>query len=141
MSRSGYSDDCEYLNLWRSNVERTIAGKRGQAFLRELIEALEAMPEKRLIRDSLIKKTGEVCALGALGLKKGIDMKHLDPEDSDQIGKAFLISTMLAQEIVYENDERDYRQTPEERWARMHKWARDHIKLTPPTPRKDEGEI
>lgn len=127
MSRSGYSEDCEYLDLWRSNVDRTIRGKRGQAFLQELVAALEAMPEKRLIRHKLRAETGEVCALGSIGLKRGIDMTQIDPEDPGQVGKAFGISTMLAQEIVYENDEYDYRQTPEERWSRMHKWAVGHL--------------
>ena len=128
MSRSGYSDDCENLNLWRANVERTINGKRGQLFLQELIQALEAMPEKRLIRDSLVETSGEVCAIGALGLKRGLDMTHLDPEDSEQVGRVFGVSTMLAQEIVYQNDEKHYRQTSEERWTRMHSWAKEHLK-------------
>ncbi len=128
MSRSGYSEDCEYLDLWRSNVERTIGGKRGQAFLNELLQALEAMPEKRLIRSSL-EKDGEVCAIGAVGLKRGVKMEHLDPEDPRQVGRAFGISDMLAQEIVYQNDETNYRQTPEERWERMHAWAKSNLKL------------
>lgn len=128
MSRSGYSEDCEYLDLWRSNVERTIAGKRGQIFLRELIEAMEAMPEKRLIAHSLQAETGEVCALGSVGLRRGINMTQLDPEEPDQVGKAFGISSMLAQEVVYMNDERNYRQTSEERWTQMHSWAKSHLK-------------
>lgn len=129
MSRSGYSDDCENLNLWRANVDRTIAGKRGQAFMRELISALEAMPEKALIQDSL--KVGEqVCALGAVGLKRGMDMHNLDPSEPEAVGSAFGISSMLAQEIVYQNDEQGYRQTPEERWQRMHKWATENLNLS-----------
>jgi hypothetical protein len=127
MSRSGYSNNYEYLYLWRSNVDRAIAGKRGQAFLQELVTALEAMPEKRLIRHSL-EESGQVCAIGAVGLKRGVDMKRLDPEEPEQVGKAFGISTILAQEIVYENDERHYSQTPEERWDRMHGWAKSHLK-------------
>ncbi len=38
MSRSGYQDDCEGLNLYRGTVRRAIRGKRGQAFLRELAD-------------------------------------------------------------------------------------------------------
>lgn len=128
MSRSGYSDDCDYLDLWRANVDRAIAGKRGQAFLLELVASLEAMPEKRLIAHDLQAETGEVCAIGSVGLNRGVDMTTLDPEDPEQVGKAFGISTILAQEIVYENDEREYRQTPEERWARMYKWAKENLK-------------
>jgi hypothetical protein len=128
VSRSGYSDDGDYLNLWRANVERSLAGKRGQEFLRELIAALEEMPNKRLITDALQGENGEVCAIGAVGLKRGIDMKGLDPEEYEAVAATFKIPTILAQEIVYENDEHGWRQTPEERWARMHKWASDNLK-------------
>jgi hypothetical protein len=46
MSRSGYSEECEQgaLNFYRANVDRTIAGKRGQTFLREMAAALAEMP-------------------------------------------------------------------------------------------------
>lgn len=128
MSRSGYSDYCEHLELWRSNVERTIGGKKGQAFLLELIQALDAMPEKKLIRGSLVEETGEVCAIGALGVKRGVDMKRLDPDMPDEVGAAFGISSMLAQEVVYENDDRRESQTPEERWVRMRAWATENLK-------------
>lgn len=39
--------------LWRSNVKRALAGKRGQAALRDLRDALLALPEKRLIEGAL----------------------------------------------------------------------------------------
>lgn len=45
MSRSGYNDysiDNWDLIRWRGQVASAIKGKRGQAFLRELIEALVA---------------------------------------------------------------------------------------------------
>ena len=38
MSRSGYTDECEYLDLYRGKVERAIKGKRGQKFLQELAQ-------------------------------------------------------------------------------------------------------
>jgi hypothetical protein len=46
MSRSGYSDDHSEWDLirWRGAVASAIRGKRGQAFLRELLVALDAMP-------------------------------------------------------------------------------------------------
>lgn len=127
MSRSGYSEDCEYLDLWRANVDRTISGKKGQSFLRDLLNALDEMPERRLITDAL-ENSGEVCAIGALGRSRGVKMEDLDPHEPDAVAKAFRISTVLAQEIVYENDERHYRQTPEERWIRMRAWVQSHIK-------------
>ena len=51
MSRSGYSDDCENLGLWRGAVEKSIKGKRGQAFLKEMLVALDSLPEKKLIEN------------------------------------------------------------------------------------------
>jgi len=58
MSRSGYSDDCEdnwSWICWRGAVKSAIRGKRGQAFLRETLAALDALPERKLIAKDLIK--------------------------------------------------------------------------------------
>jgi len=47
MSRSGYSDDCDdqwSLICWRGAVKSAIRGKRGQAFLKEMLAALDALP-------------------------------------------------------------------------------------------------
>lgn len=112
---------------WRGQVTSAINGKRGQAFLRELVESLEAMPEKRLIREEL-RKDGEVCALGAVGAKRGMNLEVLDPEDYETIGIELGIAHQLAQEIVYQNDEVAARDTPEERWTRIHNWALRHLK-------------
>lgn len=106
MSRSGYSDDCEGLNLWRGAVERALKGKRGQAFLKELAAAMDAMPEKRLIADEL-QADGGFCTIGVLGHARGLDMARIDPHDSDQVSKVFGIAPAMAREIVYENDEGD----------------------------------
>ena len=52
MSRVSYSNE-EYFpgqfDLWQANCRRSIAGKKGQAALRELEQALLALPEKRLM--------------------------------------------------------------------------------------------
>jgi hypothetical protein len=123
MSRSGYTDDCENLWLYRQAVERAIKGKRGQAFLREMLEALDAMPEKRLIADALIDH-GEVCAIGSVGVKRGVNMEQLDIEAPEQIAEVFGIAPSLVQEIEFENDEAGhYAQTPEDRWQRVRAWV------------------
>ena len=70
--RIGYSDEEDYPNqfeLWQGNCRRSLRGRKGQAFLRELEAALVALPEKRLIADD-VAKAGEVCAVGAWLLKK-----------------------------------------------------------------------
>lgn len=136
MSRSGYSDDLDdnwQLIRWRGMVASAIRGKRGQRFLADLLAALDAMPEKRLIRDEL-EAHGEVCAIGALGMVKGVDMSAIDPEDPPQVAAAFDIAECLAQEVVYENDEGLwYDETPEKRWIRMRAWVQS--KLNTPQPR------
>jgi hypothetical protein len=135
MSRSGYSDDCEHLALWRGAVHRATTGYRGQHFLRKLRDALDAMPVKRLIADAIQNATGEVCALGAL------DPSPKSYEARD-LANHFGIAWALAAEIVYENDEahrfswirdidgkfirRD--ETPEDRWARMRAWVDKEIR-------------
>lgn len=130
MSRSGYSDDCDDVlkfGRWRGIIASATRGKRGQAFFKDLVKALDEMPEKRLIANSLQEETGEVCAIGALGVKRGVDMKALDPEDFDAVATEFNIATPLAQEVVYMNDEFFNFATPEERWAKMRQWAQEQI--------------
>lgn len=129
MSRSNYSDDIENWDLirWRGQVASSIRGKRGQAFLKALLEALDEMQNKRLIAEEL--ETGsEVCAIGCLGRKRKIDMSVIEPHDYEMVAKQFDIADCLAQEVVYENDEGAYRETPEERWTRMRAWVAEKIK-------------
>jgi len=138
MSRSGYGDyDCDYPEImaknWRGAVLSAMRGRRGQAFLKELDEALSAMPVKRLIKDALVKEAdliheGEVCALGALGKARGIDMSEIDPEDYEMVARAFGIAPAMAQEIMWMNDERYYAATPEKRYADMQAWIKENIK-------------
>lgn len=134
MSRSGYSEDYDWgdnpewaMIRWRGAVKAALCGARGQAFLAELIAALEAMPEKRLISHELEAK-GEVCAIGSVGKRRGLDMSALDAEDWDSVAGAFGIASAMVREIVYENDEGVWKETPEQRHARMLKWAKAHLK-------------
>lgn len=105
MSRSGYSDDCEGLNLWRGAVERSIRGKRGQAALKELAIAMDTMPNKVLAAESLVTQDGQFCTLGVLGQARGINMNAIDPEDWDAVAAKFNLAPAMVREIVYENDE------------------------------------
>lgn len=159
MSRSGYTDDCEDLWAmirWRGAVKSAIRGARGQAMLRELIAALDALPEKRLAADSLVTDDGEFCALGALGHARGLDMSEIDPYDREAVAKAFGIAEALAAEIMYKNDEcavanwvpqrveicgpmrrvdarfvthwEDNEHAAEQRWRAMRAWVERHLK-------------
>lgn len=160
MNRSGYTDDfCDdnwALIRWRGAVASAIRGKRGQAFLRELLAALDAMPEKRLGANALREDaTGDYCALGALGAARGMDIESITPDDRSDVADAFGVAEALAAEIMYENDEavapyqyrtvvvvgpmrpweshiktesfRDPREA-ERRFAWMHTWVRSHIR-------------
>lgn len=141
MSRSGYSHDDDNWSLirWRGMVASSIRGKRGQAFLAELVEALDAMPEKRLIAHDL-QDGPNVCAIGSVGARRGVDMSKLDPEDSETIAGVFGIADPLVREIEFMNDEVGWNETPEQRWDRMRAWAAQHLKAAPsPSPITPNG--
>ena len=108
MSRSGYSDDWDedqWASIrWRGAVKAALRGKRGQAFLRELATAMDAMPVKELVSNEL-EADGQHCALGTVGHARGIDLAAIDPEDWGAVAKAFGIAETMAREIMYENDE------------------------------------
>lgn len=140
MSRSEYSDDCEGLAMWRGAVNSAIRGKRGQQLLRELRDAMDAMPEKILISGEL-HEDGAYCALGVVGAARGLNMENLDPDDSRSVSVAFNIADALAREVVYINDEAGdnhrygpdgkwgyFPETSEERWTRVRKWVDEQIK-------------
>lgn len=128
MSRSGYSDDCEQWSLirWRGAVNSAIKGRRGQEFLKEMLAAMDALPKKKLIANEL-EQDGAVCALGAVGVARGVPMAGLDPEDHETVAAAFGIPHALACEVVYMNDDWFYRDTPEERFEKMHRWIERQI--------------
>lgn len=132
MSRSGYSDECEGVQLWRGAVHRAINGRRGQAFLGDLLAALDALPNKRLIAHEL-ENGAEVCALGSVGRLRGMDMTGLDPEAHHKLGEAFGIAPCMVQEIEFENDD-DFafsysaNETPEQRFMRVRAWVVEHLR-------------
>lgn len=57
---------------WFARVRAAMLGKRGQTVLRELAEALDAIPTQRLIHGALCNDNGDVCALGELARTRGI---------------------------------------------------------------------
>ncbi|UIN53570.1 hypothetical protein [Pseudomonas kribbensis] len=125
-------------------MKSALNGNRGQAFLIELRDAMDAMPDKRLVADTL-EAEGQFCTLGVIGAKRGLDMKGIDAHCRESVAQAFGIAEAMAAEIVYENDESpgefiqqsDGRwklipDTPEQRWQRMRKWVDSHIKQAVP---------
>lgn len=140
MSRSGY-DDCDcgdyrLANLYRANVDRAFAGKRGQAFLKEMLAAMDALPDKKLIFGVMQEDSGEVCAIGSVGKARGIDMERLnrlaeedDPQLAFAISRKFGITRHMAAEIMFMNDgyRHAWEETPEARFTRMRKWIESQI--------------
>ncbi len=128
MSRSGYSEDCEHLQLYRAAVDRALRGQRGQAFLRELGEALDAMPEKSLIAGELINDQGACCAIGAVFKSRALDVGGVDYDDPDSVAKTIGVARAMAAEIAFMNDEYGpRREEPAKRWERMRKWVDENL--------------
>lgn len=143
MSRSGYADDIDDVlafGRWRGMVASSIKGKRGQNLLKDLLVALDEMPDKKLHSGSFKTEAGEFCTLGVLGNKRGVKMDDLVYRDSDYcgyysnfcdtklVGERFGISAPMAAEIMYMNDEWNDDCSPELRWQKMRDWIVKNIK-------------
>ena len=158
MSRIPDYDDEPFPNageLFQHRITQAINGKRGQALLKELEAALVAMPVKRLLYSGFCDKAGEVCTLGALGVKREMDkgktreeaLKYLwgvvrrrgIEKEEENFGpngdsirfaaKRLDMAFALAWEVISQNDERNggYKTTPEQRYEAVLKWVREQI--------------
>ena len=151
MSRAGYYDDWygegPPPEFWRQAVERAAKSKRGQQFMRDFRDALDAMPVKELVTRELRTPGGAVCALGAVGTHRNVDMSELlraaDDQDleawesdwecnvrenSDIMSEWFNIAPALVREVMYTNDEGNYSpENPAQRWQRMRRWVAEQI--------------
>lgn len=130
MSRHGYVNDGDWdnnSNLYRGTVAMSIRSKRGQAFLVDLAEAMDAMPDKVLIAGELIDEEGNCCAIGAVCKSRVIDVTKIDYGDQELVGKAVGIARQMVAEIEYENDDGGWYETDEQRWRRMRQWVERNI--------------
>jgi hypothetical protein len=142
-----FSDDYDWdfgrYMLWEQAVTNAMSGRRGQAALRDLEEALVALPEKRLV-DTLCKD-GEVCAISALVVHKRVQAgedratviaeleRMVDPEgDPDAADITACLGARhgnmaysMAWTIAQWNDEDCFAYTPEQRYEWVLKWVRD----------------
>jgi len=73
MSRSGYTDDGEQWAMirWRGAVKSAVKGKRGQAFIRRALKALDAMGTTELASHTF-EADGSYCLLGAVAKHEGV---------------------------------------------------------------------
>ena len=141
MSRfwEGESDDPLDWGRYEAAKRSTLRGKRGQAFLRELIAALDALPKPELSEGALgDRRTGCVCALGAVALAQGDSFDDLAKDDGswgpEDAAEWYGISPTLANEIISANDEwRDGNdaKTRQSRWRVVRAWAVRHL-IEPP---------
>lgn len=128
MSRHDYCDDVDQrdLAMWRGRIASAIRGKRGQKLLADLRDALDALPQKRLVHGQLQTPDGDYCAIGCVGAKRGHDFSTFDPEDCNEALAGKLdVAECLVREIEYEND--DFNGSDESRWEYMRRWAERHI--------------
>jgi hypothetical protein len=138
MSRSGYSDWGDWegreweLIRWRGAVASAIRGARGQAFLREMLSALDALPRKCLVANSFVQEEEEVwvCAIASVARARGVDLSDIDPGDDQvryPVAARLGIAPALAAEIMWENDE-GWPESSEQRFARVRMWIASQIK-------------
>lgn len=135
MSRSGYADDADNWQIikWRGAVASAIRGRRGQAFLREMATALDVMEDKRLCV-GFLERDGDVCALGAVAVARGVRPPEVHPDDWDEernrIAGLFGVAPALAAEIMYMNDVAwpSRKETNAERWLRLRQWVAKQIR-------------
>jgi hypothetical protein len=130
VNRSGYAESDDdvgdaYVDEWRRKVVAAMHSPEGQAFLRELAAALDALPDKWLIEKRLVDEEGDCCAIGAVCRARGIDTAGMDDDGMECIAERLGVPWPLACEIVDINDGR--RETPINRWQRMRRWVDRHI--------------
>ena len=145
MSRSGYNEGGDQENWdyirWRGAVTSAIRGKKGQAFLREMREALDAIPIKELAAEVLVEdkvavdgESPKACALGVIALKRKLDVSRIDIDFWEGIHHSFNISNALAREIIWINDEAYYPKNDAERWRAVRWWVEANIIPLPVKP-------
>lgn len=130
--RCDYSDECydAWASIrWSGALKSGIRGKRGQLFLKRLLEVLESMPTQELISNKL-EVDGQFCALGAIGHDMGHDMSEFDIDDTERLCEIFDISDALLREIMFIND--GYllsltQDTPYGRWVKVKLWVSENI--------------
>ena len=145
MSRSCYSDDFGddfpgQMELYRANVERSIRGAFGQQRLKELRDALRALPVKELQADIFATGSNEapqVCALGAWALakcggdvEKAREMVRSDDDDHDtaEALKSHGWPRLVVFDTIYQNDQEWSRfETPARRYERVLAWVESQI--------------
>lgn len=148
MSRfNGENYDEEWNNqweLWEANTLRHMRGPAGQAILRELREALLALPERKLINSRLADEQGCVCTIGALALHRGRKVEELaalipaelwdeyeEELKTEALGRELGLKHVMIVALAGQNDDTWRTETPEQRFERVLKWVESEIQPEP----------
>lgn len=138
--------------LWQANFDRHVNGVKGQQALRDLRDALLALPDRKLISGRLADEHGCVCTVGALALHRRVlqgerpedVLEHLAamiPQDlvdydsweceerTARVGESIGLKRMMAVALAGKNDDwyADDK-TPEQRFERVLRWVESKIK-------------
>jgi hypothetical protein len=126
---------------WAGALRSAIRGRRGQQFLRDLVNALDALPEPELSAGALEdEETGCCCAFGAVRRFRGAESVplyfHPMEEDvtPDHLTEPFDVSRALAWEVVEANEGWCKSNSPEtrrQRFKEVRRWAVGAL-LSPP---------
>ncbi len=147
MSRFGeYGDDDGLPGHWHEiDVARSIDGPKGQRRMREIVDALLALPERVLIEGAISARCGDepspsVCFVGAIALHKGVEVARIRRGWEDQyggmdtitLGKQAGLTLALANRCAALNDVTWEGVDPEERWRRAYRWACARVRWSLP---------
>lgn len=150
MSRSGYNDygcdspEEQWAQIrWRGAVTSAIRGKKGQAFLKRALKAIDSLDEKELASNTF-ESQGQYCLLGAVAKNEGVDLSELndgyddeygdDGESAECLGFQLGIAPAMAREIVWEND--SCSGSGRSRFEHMRRWVISNIKDDQPSGAK-----
>jgi hypothetical protein len=150
MTRLHYYDDDYWSDppqegLAAGALCSAIRGKRGQRFIRDLVQALDALPLPELAAGALEdEETGCCCAFGAVRRFRGAHAVPLwfHPMEEDMtpgnLAEPFNVSKTLAWAVVQANEDGmtgNNQSTRRFRWKRVRDWAvRQLIPTTTETP-------
>ena len=133
MSRSGFHEmedwDRESIlssGRVRGQVASASRGKRGQAFLKTALAALDNMEDKRLSGGTFGVKDGCMCFMTSIATETGrasvfSGVRNRDDDGEgvcENLAQAFDVAPVLIKDLVWDNDEYPY-DGPADRWGKM----------------------
>lgn len=113
------------LPAFKASISRAVNSTGGQAMLKNLLSALDAMPYPRLI-GGVFEFDCDYCAIGALGKAAGLNVAKFSTEKLPELAATFGCPLVLIDVIMKTNDE-GRRELPAQKWSRMRDWTAHQI--------------